>query len=418
MSLAIIIDKSTFQALSTKEMILLQNYYLLNITPIMTMEIMADLKKEYEKSADPEKMVKDQANKLLSFHSVLNQHYRFLIAGELLNGAINTEYRPILGDTEIVETKDGTKGLHFKESVQEKAMTRWRDGKFLEAEKELADLWRRTTTQKDLLENLKEILKEKYRIKKKFESLIDLNDFIDELLNVSNVQSGLLQFIISEFNISYENVQKIFLRWEQSSSKKIKDFAPYSFHCLKVKLLFDLALRFDLVGTRATNLLDLEYLYYIPFCNIFSTNDNFQKELVPFLLDNKQKLICGDELKKDLKRLVEYRDTLSEPKDIKRTAKEPPRLYDSLTYKLWTEFFDWPPKYDIAYNEESFKKKMDEFIDAKKTSESKIDGEPSFIVKESYMRPTDYCPCGSGKQLKDCCLPPDYFEKHKTKHSG
>lgn len=415
MSLAIITDKSTFQALSTKEMILLQNYYLLNITPIMTMEIMADLKKEYNKSANPEKMVKDQANKLLSFHSVLNQHYRFLMIGELLNGPIQTEYRPILGDTEIVETKDGTKGLHFKESTQEKAMTRWRDGKFLEAEKELADLWRKTTGQKDLLENLKEILKEKYKIKKRFANIPDLNNFINELLNDPNVQSGLLHFIISEFRISQTDGQKIFLRWEQGESKVIKNFAPYSFHCLKVKLLFDLALRFNLVGTRATNLLDLDYLYYIPFCNIFSTNDNFQKELVPFLLDNKQKLISGEDLKKDLKRLVEYRETLSEPKDIKRTSKEPPRIYDSLTYNLWTEFFDWPPEHDIPYHEESFKKKMDEFIEAKSTGENKMDGDPSFIVKESYMRLTDFCPCGSGKQLKDCCLPPDFIEKHRKK---
>ncbi len=57
MGLSIVIDKSTFQSLSAREIISLHNYYRPTITPILVMEIMADLKKEYDKTEDSNKRV-------------------------------------------------------------------------------------------------------------------------------------------------------------------------------------------------------------------------------------------------------------------------------------------------------------------------------------------------------------------------
>ena len=47
---------------------------------------------------------------------------------------------------------------------------------------------------------------------------------------------------------------------------------------------------------------------------------------------------------------------------------------------------------------------MDEFINASKTERKAMkNNDPEFIVREHYMKGTDFCVCGSGKQLKDCC---------------
>ena len=202
-------------------------------------------------------------------------------------------------------------------------------------------------------------------------------------------------------------------------NKSLKKFAPYAFHCGKVKIFFDFALRYNLVGTRPTNMLDLQYFYYLPFAKLFTSNDKFQKKLVPYLIDKDQEFIDGVELKKDLKNLVEYRETLFEKKDIERTKNEPPQLPESLTYKLWNKYFDWPPKYKSRIPprpKEYFKEKMDEFIEAKKTTTIPTKDSiksVEFIVREHNMKPTDLCFCGSGKMFKDCHLPKDYKENKK-----
>jgi len=418
MGLTIIIDKSTFQSLSISEVIYLHNYYRPTITPILVMEIMADLKKSFDNSDQSQKRVQDFAKKLMPYNSAVNINYLEILTGELLYGNTDFNKRPVLGNSEVVRSSSGQLGFQFKETAQEKALSRWRAGDFLKSEEELAQIWRDYTTKEDLLKNLKDNLKSKYPIKDKFNDLESLNQFINDLLNSERIQSEILMWILSEFGISQDWCSHIFARWESSGSKLIKDFCLFAFHCSKVKLLFDFALRFDLIGTRPTNLLDLQYLYYLPFCYIFTTNDKFQLKLAPFLLDENQKIIEGTDLKKDLKFLCEYCETLDDPKDIARTRKEPPQLPASLTYQLWTQYFDWPIKYKLKDDKpkEYYKDKMDEYIAASKTDRKEILGkEPDFIVREHFLGATDFCICGSGKYFKDCCGKEVFDEQGKPK---
>ncbi|MDA3779518.1 MAG: SEC-C domain-containing protein, partial [Bacteroidales bacterium] len=410
-----------FQSLNKDEIILLHNYYQPNITPILVMEVMADLKKEIDKVEKSEKRVIDFANKLLPYNSGVNLFFMEILVNDLLHGNTPIEHTPLLGSSEMVETTEGKKGFHIKESPQEEALSRWRSGNFNDSEKELAALWREYTTQKDLLENLKENLKNKLTVNEAFKSLDEVKLYIEELIEKPEIQTELLVFIISEFGINNKIAAEILLRWEQTENKLLKEFAPYALFCCKVKLIFDFALRHSIVGTRPTNMLDLQYLYYLPFCKVFSTNDKFQKSIANLLIDSKQKNVDGTVLKADLKKLVEYRATLFEKKDIERTKKEPPQIPDTLTYQLWNEYFDWPSKIPPSKEKDKqyYKDKMDEFIKAKKPGSPMKDiDETEFIVMERYYRPIDLCPCGSGKMFKDCCLPKDYFEQMRKKHSG
>lgn len=408
MSLGLILDKSSFQMLSFDEIILLHNYFIPNICPILVMEVLGDLKKEVGTESYSKERVIDFSRKLLPYHSAVNVNHQKLISEELIGNKIPFDNRPLLGNVTPVQSATGQNGLHIDVSQEEKAINRWKEGDFTTIDEITADLWRAVTTEKDILVNLKEKLKDTALGEKGIRKIEDLCPYVDGILNDENKQSDLLSFIISEFSIDTSIVGNIFLRWEQSEYKYINEFAPYSFFCCRVKLIFNLVLKNELFGgVRPTNLLDLEYLYYLPFCYVFSSNDKFHKRMIPLVIGEHHTFISGEELKADLKNLVSYRSTLSERKDIERTQREPPQIPTSLIYQLWAKYFDWPNKQkrEVSDKEcEAMKKKMDEMIDASESGNTTNTDNPDFIVKKHWMRPTDLCPCGSGKQLKDCHL--------------
>jgi hypothetical protein len=68
-----------------------------------------------------------------------------------------------------------------------------------------------------------------------------------------------------------------------------------------------------LLSTRRSNLIDIQYLYYTPFCEVFSTSDNFLKELTPLVLDADQSLVDGQELRQALETVAVRREEEKRP---------------------------------------------------------------------------------------------------------
>lgn len=163
MSLNIIVDKSTFQSLSYNEILRLSYYYKHNITPVLVMEILGDLKKEVKDGKPPsENRVIDFANKLFPTNTIINIHYTKPLLGELSGGGeVELDGRPMVEVGKNVQTGTGRKGWLVAETEEERAIYNWREGKFSEADHALSNLWRNTTKQENLLINLKKGLKEK-----------------------------------------------------------------------------------------------------------------------------------------------------------------------------------------------------------------------------------------------------------------
>lgn len=80
----IILDKSAIQGLSYKEILFLYKHYYINITPILVMEILADLKKVAASPMLSEGQVARLARKLLGGDAGINMNYRTLCRGSLL----------------------------------------------------------------------------------------------------------------------------------------------------------------------------------------------------------------------------------------------------------------------------------------------------------------------------------------------
>lgn len=416
MNISIILDKSTFQSLSFDELYRLSCYYKHLITPVLTMEILGDLKKEVQEGKTPsEERVRDFAKKLFPMETVVNLHYKTIIKGELLGNTISFDGRPHVGMKKAVASESGMKGYLIEESEEEKSIYKWKEGNFTEADHELSALWRMTTTQEDLLERLKKSLKPDKSLK--FVDFKELDKYVTEALNDPIIQEFLLISVLENYDIEANTAVQIFGRWHQLGKPLIKEFAPFAFHCLRVDSLFLFGLTSGLIGTRPTNRVDLEYFYYLPFGNVFTSNDKFHKNLTPLLLREDQKFIVGQELKEDLKNIVTFLNTLEI--DERRSYKNiPPILESSFTFQLWKEFFNYPIKSnwnrEISEAEnEMVKEKMQEFERALEGDSINLESgdDAEFIIKKSWLSKSDPCFCGSGKKVVDCCISNEKFNK-------
>ncbi len=132
----------------------------------------------------------------------------------------------------------------------------------------------------------------------------------------------------------------ILRRWKAKGGPAIGEFAPFATWCFRVNLISDFAIAYGLVKKpmESKNRIDLQYLYYLPFCDVFTSHDVFHRTLAPILLRSDQTFVPGEELKQDLKRIDEHFEAL--PAEVKRTGRMnyagyPPRNPDLLTYQLW-----------------------------------------------------------------------------------
>jgi hypothetical protein len=85
---------------------------------------------------------------------------------------------------------------------------------------------------------------------------------------------------------------KILRRWEYDGKPPIKEFAPFTAHVMTVDLFFCLALGADLIGReRRSNKIDIAYLYYLPFCMIFTSRDKLHQKTAPLFASESGQLL-------------------------------------------------------------------------------------------------------------------------------
>lgn len=108
-----------------------------------------------------------------------------------------------------------------------------------------------------------------------------------------------------------------------------------------------LATRDGLVAQNPTNLLDTHYLYYLPFCHVFASDDRLHLRLAPLLLREGQLLVRGAELKQDLSRLYEYYVGLTaEQREMLSFAlsSRPPPHKESVVHQVYEKLLErWRP---------------------------------------------------------------------------
>ncbi len=118
-----------------------------------------------------------------------------------------------------------------------------------------------------------------------------------------------------------ETRNQIFERWHRAGFPPLRRFASYAAFSQQVYMLFATCLAQGLVGTKGTNRVDLEYLLYLPFFQVFSSGDSLHKALAPVLLRADQFFVERDVLKADLRKLAAQWQAMSEYDSRRRLAR-------------------------------------------------------------------------------------------------
>ena len=382
----------------------LHQYYSLNIVPILLLEILGDLNKPTTDSF-PQNAVANLANKALPASVSINVYYRNLLLASLLGQDIPLRGVPVLTGGKHVVDASGKPGIIFEESPEERALARWREGDFKTVEPILADRWRTSTRAFDLELFQKHLKQSLGKLPSVFD-LKSLKNSLDSMLVATDHQGELLKLLIMEFGFPIEAAQAIFYRWETAGCNDLTTFAPYGAYCLLLDLFFKFALVHNLIGTKRTNMVDIEYLYYLPFCMVFCSGDNFHSDLVPLFLRDNQRFVQRDDMKKDL-------GMIGEQTKGKRLDSFTGEGQNSLTAKLWRELMARPLSEQrnlAAENDGELRDKVADFIRKKiadstpNKSGATLDvNDADFVIRQHFIRGTDPCPCGSGQAYIECC---------------
>src|ERR1700681_4959448 len=79
----LIFDKSSLECLNLDEAVMLDNFYMSNITPLFFVECLDDLEKAIRSKSTPEQLVGSLANRTLESQSYPNVHHMNILKGEL-----------------------------------------------------------------------------------------------------------------------------------------------------------------------------------------------------------------------------------------------------------------------------------------------------------------------------------------------
>jgi hypothetical protein len=338
---SLIFDKSTLQSLNPDEAMWLDHFFLCNITPMFFVEVLADLEKEPKGGRTPEQVVGNLAYKTPDMNSSPNVHHLTLLNGELSGaGEVDTRFgRPILAQGMPVVLGDQT-GIVFKQAPEEEALMRWQYGQFREFERLTAKLWRSVlggVNFDTVYEQFQPIVAAGSRPR----TLLDVKARADSLIqNMPSIQ--LVRFGLKVLGYPPQVIPAVLGRWEKRGRPSVQDFLPYFAHVLSVDLFFYIGLAADLIGReRASNKADIAYLYYLPFCTVFTSNDKLHEHAVPLFLKPHQTFVPGATLKADLAHLDAHYSAL--PEDVKQQgvyhmAADPPDDQGFLVTRLWDKY--------------------------------------------------------------------------------
>jgi hypothetical protein len=275
-------------------------------------------------------------------------HHRELLHGELLGAGmvpLDGTGRPLMRGGQPVRQGESI-GMVFGPSPEEEALLRWQNGMFEEIERNNAKAWREDLKGLDPKSSaalLSQIVSQVTSMPKTF---ADCKALADEMIRLWNPEI-VLMLGLALVGVHQPYASRVQERWRFMGRPPFGEFAPYFCYVCSVDLTFYLATAAGLVrdAGKASNKVDIAYLYYLPFCAIFISNDRLHRNLAPLFLRTNQHFITGDAMKADLAKLNSF--YMGFPSEIRARganefAAEPPDDQSFLTTRLWDKYLpDW-----------------------------------------------------------------------------
>jgi hypothetical protein len=296
-------DKSFLQGLNPLEALMYDSLFVSNITPVFWVEVLGDLEKEHKGKEAQEKLVATLSSKTPKHHPFMNINHHLLCVGELLGQPVEMTNKPLIYSGKEINM-NGDKHLYFDVAPELMLFEKWSNNFFSEEERRVAKSYR---------DNLKAITKINQPVidvkpNQKFRTVVEVKGFTDAIIYSHDSRLKLVKAALNFFNITPKHKVEIIDRWKKTGGLPFSEFAPYCAYVMSVTFFFQVAVLNNLLSQeRKSNWIDLAYLYYFPFTQVFISADRLHEKIAPlFIKDSKQLFLKAEGLKKDLKKLVNY----------------------------------------------------------------------------------------------------------------
>jgi hypothetical protein len=337
---SLIFDKSSLESLNIDEAVLMDNFYMSTITPLFFVECLADLEKEIRSKSTPEQLVGSLADRTPESQSYPNVHHMTILNAELSRQFdLRTVYgRVMLAGGEPVQLGD-KKGFVFRQSPEAEALSRWTKREFLDVERNIAKNWRRSLNLVDFGAMVKNVMGELGRWRKP-KTLEDAKEIADTIIDYMDPE-WLLRFGLNLLGVP-EATGWVVEDWINRRRPPLREHVPYFIFMLTINIFFCLILPTQLLrNVKASHHVDLAYLYYLPFCSVFTSKDNFHAQIVPLFLGPMQDFVNGLDFKEDLRKLNTLYSAL--PEEVLKTglinfAAFPPEDTGFFVTRMWDKY--------------------------------------------------------------------------------
>lgn len=338
-----IIDKSALQSLTAKEAKWLCHHFRLNIPPDLFSEVLGNLAKTKAlATGNPDGDVRMLAKKIASYSVDLNVAHHQLVDGELHGHSVGMSGRPVVGNAKTARMPDGSVGVFVDQMPFQKVWSRWCAGDFEAMEREFAKVWK--AHQSSI--NLEALIRDTKHLRiKGIASLQAVREHLRAVFFGFGRDYSDLDQIMQLAGAEPAGRARALRRWNQSGRPAPIEFVPYTAFVAYLDAIFMFGLHAGVITTRATNRIDIEYLKYLPFTDIFLSGDLLHETLFSVFARPNQQFIGGTDLKAALKEMAEYYDQL--PDDEKRHgsmvyADYPPVKMDNAVTRVFdTRFPNW-----------------------------------------------------------------------------
>jgi hypothetical protein len=332
-------DKSFLQSLSLNESVWFDHFFYPNICPLFYVETLADLTKTNQRSGrSAEEEVRIIADKTPVVSGGPCVHHRELCIANLLGMRVAMRGQIPVAGARGVEAQDGKKGVVYDASPESQAFSRWQRGEFAEIERNFAGAWRDMLTElnlEDTAKRMRSVGIDSSTCKSIEQAHASAMSLVRSRAKPFEQMALLFAFV----NIPRELHREILERWAVDRYRPLADYAPYAAHVLAVELFFQIALATGLISAeRPSNRIDVGYLFYLPFCMVFTSSDKLHRRCATSFLRKDQEFVWGPDLKAELARL--NRDFAQLPehereKGIMKFARRPTGADDTLIVQMW-----------------------------------------------------------------------------------
>ena len=328
----ILFDKSAIQGLGQQALAEVGRYFFTVVPHVLLMETLADLSLRADDISAAQAEVAKIANKVFPTDSIANVHYHTMCVQNLLGDQVPMTRRPAVSGARPVVASDGSKGLVIDVQSETDAVRRWQCENFNSDDMRFAIEWRKAAKGTNLEEMKKVLPSQPVQLK----TGEHVRDYVDLLLAQQEAQGPLLVWFINLMMVDAALRQRIFVRWRFDDSKMLATFAPYAFHCLRVQLIFYTGMLQGIFGTRSSNVVDLEYLYYSPFASVFCSGDKLHRQLAPLILAEDQTFVSSGDFQRAVNMLAAARESnpLANPEG------------ESLIQQLWLKYCQRAPIFE------------------------------------------------------------------------